>query len=83
MNNNTSKEIIDKIKKEEIKMRPKSYFVFKVFSLIALAVVVFIIALYLSSFILFSFRPFPLFPSVRRGRIPPGAVGPHPHTLLS
>jgi len=62
--NETSKEIIDKIKKEEIKMKPKWQFILRTFSIIGLAIIFFVIALYLSSFILFSFRPFPLFPLI-------------------
>jgi len=62
--NETSKEIIDKIKKEDIKMKPKWQFILRSFSVIGLAIIFFVVALYLSSFILFSFRPFPLFPLI-------------------
>jgi len=52
-------EIIEKIKKEEIKMKPKWHFVLKTVLIVLLGVVSFFLALFFSSFILFSFRPFP------------------------
>lgn len=54
-------KIIEKLKKEEIKMRPKWHFVLKG-SLIILAIVIIALpSLFLASFILFFFRPFPWF----------------------
>lgn len=52
-------KIIEKIKEEDIKMKPKWHFVLKTVLVILLGIVSFLMALFFSSFILFSFRPFP------------------------
>jgi len=59
-----NKEIIEEIKKKEIKMRPRWHFILRSILIIALGIIISIIALYLLSFILFSFRPFPWLPFV-------------------
>ena len=57
------KNIIEKIKKGEIKMKPKIYFVLRTILIVLGTVVGFLFILYLMSFILFTVRPIPgLFP---------------------
>jgi hypothetical protein len=49
-------EVLDKIKQEGIKMRPRFYFIFKTILLIAAFILTILFVLYISSFIVFSLR---------------------------
>jgi len=54
--NNINKEVLEKIKKEEIKMRPKSYFVLRGLLLILGAVFIFLLSFFFVSLIIFILR---------------------------
>jgi hypothetical protein len=50
------KKIVDKIKSGEVTMRPKAYFVLKIFGLLALSILILITSALLFSFVLFTLR---------------------------
>jgi hypothetical protein len=60
-NNNTHekdkiKDILDKIKRNEVTMRPKTYFIVRLVALILVALAIYVITIFLSSLVLFTIR---------------------------